>query len=51
MDDDFDDEFSLFKDEFVGLTVDMSVTLWLDGDGKVEIRVSLGEDGAIDDND
>ena len=29
----------------------MSAALWLDEDGKVEIRVSLGEDAAVDDND
>jgi len=29
----------------------MPVTLWLDEEGKVEIRVSLGEDAAVDVND
>jgi hypothetical protein len=51
LDKDFGGEFSLFKHEFVGLAMHTSVELRLDGDERVHVFVSVGEDTVDDEND
>lgn len=51
MNDDIGGDFSLFKHDFVELTMHISVVLWLDEDERIEISVSLGEDDVDDAND
>ncbi len=47
----FGSEFSLFKHEFVGLAVHISVELRLDGDKRVKVFLSTREDIVADEND